>query len=139
MKIITMPLLKYALILIIITLFFHFFLSTALDYGYFNYVGIVAIVYGITVFIVAWYFAKKDNEYLPWYDIGFRFHLSTYIIHNVIANIWISGGLNSRYEKISSVADTALYWGLGLVLHFIFFLIVKRRTIKGLKKSEIIE
>ncbi|CAI8400409.1 MAG: Uncharacterised protein [Flavobacterium sp. SCGC AAA160-P02] len=34
-------------------------------------------------------FWKNDGEYLPILDIGFRFHFTTYIIHNGTSILWI--------------------------------------------------
>jgi hypothetical protein len=105
----------------------------------FSNVWLVAVAYAVLVFITGWIFGKRDNLSLPLYDIGFRFHLATYIISNLIAEIWHLSGLQSDYESIRTVHLTILFWGIGLLIHFIIYLITRKNAIKGIKKSEIFE
>lgn len=88
---------------------------------------------------MGWVFGKRDNLNLPLYDVGFRFHLATYVICNLIGEIWYLLDLQSDYEKIRTIHLTALFWGIGLLIHFIIYLITRKDAIKGIKKSEIFE
>jgi hypothetical protein len=88
---------------------------------------------------MGWIFGKRDYQILPLYDIGFRFHLSTYIICNLIAEFWFFLGLQSDYEPTTSVHLTALYWGIVLLIHFIIYLFTRKNAINGIEKSEIFE
>ena len=85
MKTITQYLLRFALTATVLTIIFRYFLS----YGIENQSGILitisAVTYGLLMFASGWYFGRKDGEYLPIYDVGFRFHLTTYLIHNGIS------------------------------------------------------
>jgi magnesium-transporting ATPase (P-type) len=105
----------------------------------FGSVWIIATIYGILIFIIGWIFGKKDKMNLPLYDIGFRFHLATYIICNLIAEVWYLIGLQSEYENIRTVHLTAIFWGIGLLIHFIIYLVTRKNAINGIKKSEIFE
>jgi hypothetical protein len=91
------------------------------------------------VFTIGWIFGKKDKMNLPLYDVGFRFHLVTYIFCNLIGELWFLIGLQSEYENVRTVHLTAVFWGLGLLFHFIIYLITRKNAIKGIKKSEIFE
>lgn len=139
MKTITTYLLRFALTATILTIIFRYFLS----YGIENNSGITivlsAIIYGIAMFISGWYFGKKDGDYLPIFDAGFRFHLATYIVHNVISLLWIGVGFGSVYEKFSVSVMVAIFWGFFLLLHFIFYLLSRKNSINNLSKEDIFD
>jgi len=139
MKTITKNLVLFSLVLIILTILLRYALSFSLQNQHFNSVWLIAVLYGLIVFVFGWIFGKRDNESLPLYDIGFRFHVATYFICNVIAELWYLLELQSDYEKIKVVHLTVLFWGIGLFIHFIFYLNTRKNVIKGLKKSEIFE
>ena len=88
MKKLTRNLMFFALGLTILTILFRFGLSYLLQSQQFSNVWLLAVLYGIIVFIMGWIFGKKERLSLPLYDIGFRFHLATYIICNSIAELW---------------------------------------------------
>jgi hypothetical protein len=105
----------------------------------FSFIWILTVLYGVLVFIIGWIFGKRDKLYLPLYDIGFRFHLATYIICNLIAEGWYLIGLQSDFEKIRIIHLTVLFWGIALFIHFVIYIITRKNVIKGIKKSEIFE
>ena len=88
---------------------------------------------------IGWFYGKKDNETLPLFDIGFRFHFVTYLLFNIVAELWYHFGYPSQLESIKSIHQTAIFWGIGLFVHFIVYLIVRNRTISGIERSEIFE
>jgi magnesium-transporting ATPase (P-type) len=139
MKTITKNLLAFSIGLVVLTIAFRFSLSTMLQNRLFGSVWIVATIYGILIFIIGWIFGKKDKMNLPLYDIGFRFHLATYIICNIIAEVWYLFGMQSEYENVRTVHLTAIFWGIGLLIHLIIYLATRKNAIKGIKKSDIFE
>lgn len=139
MKVLTKNQWNFAGLLFVITVLFRFFLSSTLENERFTMVWIVAASYGIAIFIIGWTFGKKDKLTLPVFDIGFKFHLITYVICNFIAELWFLLEFQSRYENVKSVHLTVIFWGLGLLLHFVLFLMSRKFTIKGLKKSDIFD
>jgi len=139
MKVFTKSLIFFSSGLLILTVLFRFSLSAMLQNQYFRSVWIIAALYGIMLFIIGWVFGKKDYQELPLYDIGFRFHFATYLICNLVAEIWYLLGYQSDYEKITVVHLTTLFWGIGIILHFIFFLITRKNAIKGMNKDDIFE
>jgi len=139
MKTITQYLLRFALTIIVLTIIFRYFLS----YGIENHSTIIiilsAVIYFLSMFVSGWYFGKKDGEYLPIFDVGFRFHLTTYLIHNAISLLWIGLGLGSKYEKLSLSIMIAIYWGIFIIVHFIFYLWARKNSIDNLDKEDLFE
>ncbi len=139
MKTITPYLLRFALTTTLLTIVFRFFLS----YGIENQSGIIittsAVTYGLLMFATGWYFGRKDGEYLPIYDVGFRFHLTTYLIHNGISLLWLGRGFGSKYENLSVSIMVAIYWGIFLLLHFIFYIWARKNSIENLDKEDLFE
>ena len=138
-NILTPYLLKFALAATILTIIFRFFLSYEIDHKMNWTILITCIIYGISMFIAGTYFVKKDAAYFPIYDVGFRSHLATYIICNAIGELWFVFGFNATNEAIETVHITALIWGIFLVIHFIYFLVTRKKTINNLRKDDLFE
>ncbi|MDM1293979.1 hypothetical protein HX021_06680 [Sphingobacterium sp. N143] len=139
MKTITSFLLKFALAASVLALIFRYFLSYGIENKAPMIIIVSSVLYGVAMFINGFYFGKKDSEYLPIYDVGFRFHFTTYLIHNTISELWFILGFKSPYEKIEVVHVTTLIWGIFLIIHFIFFLRTRKNTINSLNKEDLFE
>jgi hypothetical protein len=139
MKYITANQLRFGALLLIITIPFRLGLSRLLDANEFTTVWVLAAVYALVVFAMGWIFGRKDYESLPIYDIGFRFHLTTFIICNGVAEILFLLKFNSRYEDIRVVHLTTLIWGVFIIIHFIVFLATRKNAIKGISKADIFD
>lgn len=139
MKTITPYLLKFALTATVLTIIFRYFLSYGIDDQSGIIIGFSAATYGLLMFASGWYFGQKDGEYLPIYDVGFRFHLTTYLIHNGISLLWIGLGFGSKYENLNVSIMVAVYWGILLLLHFVFFLRANKNSINNLDKEDLFE
>ncbi|MCC7332748.1 MAG: hypothetical protein IT232_09085 [Flavobacteriales bacterium] len=139
MKTITPYLLRFALAVTVLTIIFRYFLSYGIEKQSGIIIAISAATYGLLMFASGWYFGRKDGEYLPIYDIGFRFHLTTYLIHNGISLLWIGFGLGSKHENLSVSIMAAVLWGISLLIHFAFFLWARKNSINNLDKEDIFE
>ena len=139
MKTITSNLLKFAFFFAICSILFHFGLSWSITNHATFGMWIVAILYFIFNFSIGWFFGKKDYECFPLSDVGFRFHLVTYVLFNIIWELWFLFGLQSRVEDVKIAHQIAIVWGIVLLFHFIFYLYNRKNTIKGLNKSDIFE
>ncbi len=139
MKTITPYLLKFALAAIILTILFRYFLSYGIEHRVSTIIAIAAITYAVSMFVSGFYYGKKDGEYLPIFDIGFRFHLATYVIHNGITLLWIGLNFGSKYENFNLPIMIAIYWGVILFIHFIFYLYARKNSINYLDKQDIFE
>jgi hypothetical protein len=71
---ITANLLKFTLATVILTIVFRIGLSTSINNKMTLAVILCSIVYGILMWFNGSYFGRKEYEYLPIYDIGFRFY-----------------------------------------------------------------
>lgn len=136
---ITKNLIKFSITAFVLASLFRVGLSYSLAHEMFTFVWVVAAVYFVAMFASGWYFGKKDHEYLPIFDIGFRFHLATFVIHNGVSELWFLLGLNSERESVKSIHTTVLIWSLFLIFHFLFFLWAKKKSIKNLDRTELFE
>ncbi|CAM1347000.1 hypothetical protein [Tenacibaculum insulae] len=136
---ITNNLLKFTLGTIILTILFRIVLSTSITNKMTLGVIICAIVYGILMWFNGRYFGRKEYEYLPIYDIGFRFHLFTFLAHNLVSVLWFVFAFESKYENIKVIYITALIWSVFLIMHLIYYLSVRKSSIKNLDKENLFE
>ena len=139
MKIISRNLLLFAFLLLVYTLAFRYGLGALLTAEKWAWVVIIAVAYGALIFVTAWMTGKRDgiNNFL--FDAGFRWNLTTFLVWGVASEAWFLLGLHSAHESIRVVHITLLIWSGFLVLHLILFLILRRRTIKGVHKTNIFE
>jgi uncharacterized membrane protein YeiB len=123
----------------ILTLIFRFVLSTSFTNKNNAVIVFSTITYTILMFAICYYFGKKEQEYLPINDTGFRTHLTSYIAHNLLSFLWFGFGFQSKNEKVEVVYITALVWGILLIIHFFKYRSIKKSNIKNLDKNELFE
>lgn len=139
MKLITPSLLKFTATILALTILFRHFLSASIAVHSSGRIIVTAVVYGLCMFLSGFYFGGKESRRLPISDVGFRFHLATYIVVIGVSELWFVLGLNAPGETVTGTNYTALIWGVLLVLHFVYFLIARRHTIKYIDKRELFE
>jgi len=139
MKIISRNLLLFAFLLLVYTLLFRFGLGALLTAELWTWVIIISVLYGAMIFFTAWTTGKRDGMENFLFDAGFRWNLTTFVVWGIASEAWFLLGLHSAYESIRVVHITLLIWSGFLLLHFILFLILRRRTIKGVHKTDIFE
>ena len=139
MKTITPYLLKFALAATFLTIVFRYCLSYGIDNKSSIIIALSAALYGAAMFLCGWYFGRKDGEYLPIYDVGFRFHATTYLIHNLISVLWFKLNFNSNYEQLQIIYITALIWGVLLIIHLLFYLYARKNSINNLYKKDLFD
>ena len=137
MKALTIRLEQFAICALVLTVLFRYTLDLCIEAN--NVIGTTtcSIVYGGLMFLVGWYFGTKDAKENEVHDIGFRYHLVTYILFIGIGYGVHYFGWNA--ESLRAMTITAISWGIGLLVHFIFYLIEQRKTIKGYAKDEIFQ
>ena len=138
-SIVTKNLLLFVLAAFVLAVLFRFSLSELLENEYYNMVFIPAILYAGAMFCAGWYFGKRDDNYFPINDIGFRFHFVTYLVHNGVSELWFLFGLESQYENVKTVHWTAITWGIFLLIHFFIFLWMRKQSIGNLDKENLFE
>ena len=139
MKIITRNLLLFALLLFIYTILFRFGLRTLLNAEKYFWVMAISVIYGAMIFFTAWTTGKRDGKENFLFDAGFRWNLTTFIVWGIASETWFLLGLHADTESIRVVHISLLIWSGFLILHFILFLILRRKTIKGVHKTDIFE
>lgn len=139
MKLITPFLLRFIVAAALLTIAFRYFLSYFLASGQNMAVILVAVGYGLGMFVSGLYFGIKDGAYLPIYDIGFRFHFATYVIHNSISAAWLLSGFASQKENIDQFYTTMIIWGVFLLIHFLVYVRLRKNAIDDLDKSDLFE
>jgi hypothetical protein len=139
MKILSRNLLLYAFLLFVYTLLFRFGLGALLTAEKWFWVIVIAVVYGALIFFTAWTTGKRDGMENFLFDAGFRWNLTTFVVWGIASEAWFLLGLHSSHESIRVVHITLLIWSGFLLLHLGLFLILRRRTIKGVHKTDIFE
>ena len=138
-SLITPNLIKFTLATILLTIIFRVGLSISITNKIVVASTICAIIYGVLMWYNGSYFGRKEHEYLPIYDVGFRFHLSTFLAHNVVSILWFVFAFQSKYENIKVIYFTALIWAVILVIHLIYYFSVRKSSIKNLDKEDLFE
>ncbi|WP_257666763.1 hypothetical protein [Parapedobacter tibetensis] len=139
MKDLTPYLIRFSIVAAVSTVAFRYFLSYGIENNSAEVIIFAATLYGVALFTVGWYFGRNDARHLPILDVGFRFHLMTYLVHIVISELWFLAKMNSSLESAQTVHLTALYWGIFVLIHFILFRLARRKSIRGLDKTELFE
>lgn len=139
MKTISPFLLRFALTVTVLTITFRYFLSHGVKDKSLIITLVAAILYGVIMFISGWFFGRRDVEYFPIYDVGFRFHLAAFLIYNIVSLSWFVLGFNAHDENINIIYATALIWGAILITHFFFFLCTRKNSINNLYKKDLFE
>lgn len=139
MKALTKNLMYFATFFFLGAILFRYSLSHFVENQAYNILWIIAVIYFFFNFLLGWIFGKRDHKNLPLYDIGFRFHFVTYLLFNTVSVLWFVLGFHSHLESIRIVYITAVFWGIGLLIHFIFYLFTRKNAINGLSKEDIFE
>lgn len=139
MKIVSKNLLIFAVLLLLYTLLFRFGLGRLLDAEKWTWVIIIAILYGAMIFVTAWMTGSRDGKENFIFDAGFRWNFTTFLVWGIASEAWFLLGFGSDHESIRVVHITLLIWSGFLLLHLILFLILRKRTIKGVHKTDIFD
>ena len=137
MTALTIRLGQIAICALVLTVLFRYALNLCIEANSVIGTTTCSIVYGCLMFLIGWYFGTKDAKENEVHDIGFRYHLVSYILFIGIGYGVHYFGWNA--ESLRAMTITAISWGIGLLVHFIFYLIEQRKTIKGYAKNEIFQ
>ncbi|MFN8209013.1 MAG: hypothetical protein U0T82_16635 [Bacteroidales bacterium] len=121
------------------TTIFRIMLSRSLDLGQFSLVWWIAVAFAVITFATGFLTGYASRKELQFFDIGFRSNLYSFIIWSLISELWFRFGSPSKYESITVLHYTILIWGLLLLAHFIIFLFLRRKSIRGLNKDHIFD
>ncbi len=102
-KYITPPFLGFIATAILLTIAVRFCISTSLEHHSILSAIISSLAYAILTFAAGWWLGGKDAKYLPIYDTGFRFNLTTCIVYLAVSYLWFYLGFNSPMEKVAEI------------------------------------
>jgi hypothetical protein len=137
MKIFTKQLIIFAILLAVYTLIFRVCLSYCIGQMAWILLGVISLIYSGTIFFTAFYLGKSDVQENPFFDLGLRFHITTYVVWSAVSFAWFYLGNPQQHEQVTDILHPMLYWGFLLILHTIAFLITRKDTIRGIRKDEI--
>lgn len=95
------------------------------------WVGVISFAYGLGIFLAGRFIGRRDpyNGYF-----GFNYHFMTYVVCNAAA--WIT---QEYFDHTSGALSMTLTWGIGVLVHFIFWMVGRKRSVRGFDKDELFE
>lgn len=99
----------------------------------FRQLGIIATVYGVSMFIAGLFWGYLDRARNSRKDIGFTFHVFTYLNVNFSSIFWMFIFLNFSMQNVLYAILHLIIWGFFLWLHYQY----SKRSIKGYHQQEI--
>jgi hypothetical protein len=139
MKIITTNLTKFALATFFLTLVFRFALSYGIDNKSWLIIIFASAMIAITMYIAGQYWGKKDHEQLPIYNLRFRFHFCSFLIHSIISELWFVLKLNAKNESVLIVHTYCATWLIVIIGHYFGYVRTRKNAIKNLDKEDLFE
>ena len=136
---ITKSLIQFITVTTFLTVIFRISLSEFLNEQLWSFVFIPPLIYFILMYVSGRYFGIKEYKYLPIGDIGFRFHLSTFVVFFTVSYSMSYLEYMSSSEPRGIIDTTLLIWGILLFSHFVFYQKFKRNNIKGINKEDIFD
>lgn len=121
LKLLTINQFKFGFYFLLLTIMLHAGMTLSLNAEAFSVIWMLLPLFVIPVIIIAWRYAIEDGKIIPFANTGFKFHLITYVVSMIVPEVKHLLGLASRSEDIYSTHMTAIYWGLGVLLHFILY------------------
>lgn len=137
MRVFTQRLGQFAVCALLCTVAFRYALNMAVGMKSLPMTLVCSIVYFGVMFLAGWYFGGKDEAENQIHDIGFRFHFITYVL--CVAMGYVSFYIGWNTEPLRSLNIGAAAWGIGLAVHFAFFLYAQKNAIRGYAKGEIFQ
>ena len=131
-------LLGFILVVTLWNVLFRVTLSSLLENEHWNYAFLPPIIFFFVMYFSGNYFGKKQFRHLP-INKSFKYHLATFIVFFIVSYGFYFGNLLSKHEPRVILDYSLLFWGLGLIIHFIKFRQQSKSLIKGLDRDEIFD
>jgi len=128
----------FILVITLWNVLFRFTLSSLLENENWNYVFLPPIIFFFAMYFSGRYFGLKQWRRLP-IDQSFKYHLSTFSVFFVVSYGFYFGNLLSEHEPRAILDYTFLFWGLGLIVHYIKFRQCSKTSIKGINRDQIFD
>lgn len=128
----------FILIITLWNVLFRFTLSSLLENENWNYVFLPPVIFFFAMYFSGRYFGMKQWRHLP-IDQSFKYHLSTFSVFFIVSYGFYFGNLLSEHEPRAILDYTLLFWGLGLIVHYIKFRQCSKTSIKGINRDQIFD
>ena len=122
-------------IVILATVGFFYYLSAALESQSHENMGWYALAFAVVLFVSGLVLGWKDPVRQSRADLGFQYHLYTFIIVNGIGIPWMFVDMGIHHGSIMHAVYQVGPWAIGLFAHYYF----SSRSIKGMDKGDIFE
>ena len=123
---------RFAIITLLLSAVFFYFLQQSVEQENWKQILVLAIAYALFMFTNGLWNGYYDNQRSQRIEIGFRYHLLTYLIVNSVALLFAIIPSTTAIT-ISHALIQILCWGFGLMVHYL----VQRKTIKGYSHNEL--
>lgn len=128
----------FILVITLWNVLFRYTLSSLLENENWNYVFLPPVIFFFAMYFSGRYFGLKQWRRLP-IDQSFKYHLSTFSVFFVVSYGFYFGNLLSEHEPRAILDYTFLFWGLGLIVHYIKFRQCSKTSIKGISRDQIFD
>lgn len=139
MKILTNSiLLRFIGVIALWNILFRFSLSYVLENEFWIGAIVPPVIFFLTMYQTGRYFGLKQWNDLPM-NTSFNYHLSNFVVFFLVSYGFYFSGLLSKYEPISSLNYTLVFWGIGLIVHFLYYWKEMKNSIKGLDRDQLFD
>ncbi len=110
----------FALVALVLSNTFFYFLYKFIESERFNYVIVCSSLFGTALLLSGFTLGYRDKAISEKLPLGFGYHLITYIVVNVIGIIALLVFLGLSSQSVLTTLSTLFFWGLGLGAHYYF-------------------
>lgn len=133
MKKITNNLKYFSVLTLVFSIAFFYSLYSSLATASFSNIWIYCSLFGISLFASGLGLGYNDSVRDSRIDLGFYYHLMTFIIVNSIGLISMFLVMGFHIHTLYYSVFSVFFWAIGLAIHYYF----SSRTIKGIDKRDI--
>jgi hypothetical protein len=120
--------------LIFSAIFFYALYSNLISESY-DSIWIYALLYGTALFISGLALGYKDSVRKSRLDLGFQYHLMTFVIVNSVGIISLLIAMGFSTQNLMTGILSMLFWTLGILVHYYY----SSKTLKGIDKEAIFD
>ncbi len=139
MKIFSKNYLIFLALILVYTILFRYTLGSFLAVEKYGWVIAVACIYGFLMGFTGWFTGIREGRANFLFDAGFRWSLGTYLVFGIVSMAWVHIPIKPWSGSAWNVHIALIIWGFFVLMHLLFFLLLRRRTIKGVHKADIFE
>ena len=135
MKTMTVNQKYFGILALIFSIAFFYSLHSALKTEVYDNIWLYAISFGVLLFVSGLILGYNDSVRKSRKDLGFQYHLTTFIIVNIVGIPWLFLVMGFNINSVVNAIFQCIGWGLGLFLHYY----LSSKSIKGINKAELFD